>query len=339
VPATPIATGELTAGVRISEKYVIRETLAQGGTGIVVLAADLALQRTVAIKYLRPGARNNPNTVERFVREARLAAQIVSEHVVRVHDVGTSPEVGPYMVMEYLEGEDLGTMLARQGHLPIPQAVDLVFQACDALAEAHALHIVHRDIKPENLFLARRGGGRTILKVIDFGISKVTPHRRQEGGWGFATGSNECFGTPVYMSPEQLRASTNVDLRADIWALGVVLYELTTGELPFPTAELPTLCTTILNSAPLPTGLPSPLEDAIFRCLEKRPEARFFSCAALAHALAAYGPPDAAARVERMSQFAGIDAPPTVEVHFDEPAPPKVIITNPPDVRRLQPPL
>ncbi len=221
------ANGSLVGG-----KYLVEETVAEGGIGVIVAARHLALEQRVAIKHLKAKALENPSLVERFVREARLAAQISSEHVVRVFDVGSLPEGGPYMVMEYLHGQDLGSLLA-SGPLSIPRAVDYIVQACDALAEAHVLRIVHRDIKPENLFLAERPSNTPILKIIDFGISKVAPTRGEGDSWAHETAANERFGTPLYMSPEQLRSSSNVDSRTDIWALGVTLFELVTGRLPF----------------------------------------------------------------------------------------------------------
>jgi serine/threonine protein kinase len=188
---TPLAPAPLSEGSRapafsngslVDSKYLVEETVAEGGIGVIVVARHLALNQRVAIKYLKPKALKNPSLVERFVREGRLAAQICSDHVVRVYDVGSLAEGGPYMVMEYLVGQDLGSLL-ESGPIPIERAVDYIIQACDALAEAHVLQIVHRDIKPENLFLAERPSNTPIIKIIDFGISKVAPSReRAESG-------------------------------------------------------------------------------------------------------------------------------------------------------------
>lgn len=291
-------------GAVIAGKYLIEETIAQGGIGVVVVAKHLALQQRVAIKYLRPRALSNPVIVERFVREARLAAQITSEHVVRVHDVGTLPEAGPYMVMEYLVGEDLGRTL-QSGPLPVARAIDYVLQACDALAEAHALRIVHRDIKPENMFLAQRASNTPLVKIIDFGISKISPRRGEDGQWGTETAGSERFGTPLYMSPEQLRSSSNVDARTDIWSLGVVLHELISGVLPFQGDALPQICTSVLSGRPIPLtrarpDAPSQLEPIILKCLEKDPGRRYRNVAELAQELIAFGPSSAMERVERI---------------------------------------
>jgi serine/threonine-protein kinase len=295
------ANGSIVAG-----KYLVEETIAEGGIGVVVVAKHLALQQRVAIKYLKPKTLGNPTLVERFVREARLAAQLTSEHVVRVFDVGTLPEAGPYMVMEYLVGEDLGHTV-QNGPLPIARAVDYVLQACDALAEAHSRRIVHRDIKPENLFLAQRASATPVLKIIDFGISKVAAKRGDEGHWGTETAASERFGTPLYMSPEQLRSTSSVDARTDIWSLGLVLYELLTGELPFPGDDLPQVCTSVLTGEPsrlttVRDDAPLGLEAAILKCLEKDPVRRFRNVAELAQELAPFGPTSAAERAERIAE-------------------------------------
>ena len=198
-------TAAFANGSIIADKYLIETTLAEGGVGIVASAMHVTLQQRVAIKYLKPKALESPSLVERFVREARLAARIRSEHVVRVHDVGLLPNGAPFMVMEHLVGQDLGLVVA-MGPSPTAVAVDYILQACDALAEAHGLQIVHRDIKPANLFLAERPSNTPILKIIDFGISKAVPQRSKTASWGRQTEDGDRFGTPLYMSPEQLRS-------------------------------------------------------------------------------------------------------------------------------------
>jgi serine/threonine-protein kinase len=300
-PTTAFANGSIVAG-----KYLVEEAIAEGGIGVVVVARHLALQQRVAIKYLKPKTLTNPTLVERFVREARLSAQLTSEHVVRVYDVGTLPEAGPYMVMEYLVGEDLGQTV-QAGPLPAGRAVDYVLQACDALAEAHALGIVHRDIKPDNMFLAKRASATPVLKIIDFGISKVSPRRGDDNRWATDTGASERFGTPLYMSPEQLRSTSSVDARTDIWSLGVVLHELLTGTLPFPGADLPQVCTSVLTASParirtLRPEIPPGLESTVLRCLEKSPARRFRDVGELARALVPFGPASAADRADRIEE-------------------------------------
>jgi serine/threonine-protein kinase len=223
--------------------------------------------------------------------------------VVKVHDVGELDDIGPFMVLEYLEGKDLGQAI-EDGRIPVVRAVDYVLQACDALAEAHALGIVHRDLKPENLFLTQRPNLPPIIKVIDFGISKTMPKYREKG-WGRLTSANERFGTPVYMSPEQLRSSASVDAPTDIWALGVVLFELVTGVLPFQGVDVPQLCTSILMDAParpstIVPGLPRRFEKALLRCLEKDAAARFRNVGELAQELAPFGPSHASVTTSRI---------------------------------------
>jgi len=289
----------------IAGKYRVERRIAEGGNGIVVEAMHLALRQPVAIKYLKPGPRASASVVDRFEREGRLAAQLTSEHVVRVHDVGELEDGSPFMVMELLRGRNLSAVLEESGPLPISRAVDYVLQTCDALAQVHALAIVHRDIKPENLILADRASNTPIVKVIDFGISKSAPDRDQSGLWARETSKNDRLGTPVYMSPEQLRSSTEVDARTDIWSIGVTLYELLTQSLPFEGEDLPQLCTNILLSSPVPLrdvrpGAPQELEAIILKCIEKSPAARFRNVGELAQALAPFGPPGAQERVERI---------------------------------------
>jgi serine/threonine-protein kinase len=293
-------------GTTIAGKYLIEERIAQGGIGVIVAARHLVLQKRVAIKYLRPEVLGDEALAERFEREARLAAGIASEHVVRVYDVGTLEDAGPYMVMEYLVGKDLAR-LVQKGALPIARAVDYVLQTCDALAEAHALGVVHRDIKPENLFLATRPSNTPILKLIDFGIAKATPKNGENGPWARATSNNERLGTPLYMSPEQLQSTASVDARSDIWALGVVLFELLTASLPFVGEDIPQLCASILVHSPARLTVTRPgshpaLEAVILKCLEKDPARRFRNVAELAQELLPFGPPSASAMIERIKR-------------------------------------
>jgi serine/threonine protein kinase len=305
--ATPRAGEEadtFAPGALVGGKLRVERKLAEGGIGVIVLATHVALNQRVAIKYLKARALKDPKIVERFEREARLAVQITSEHVVRVHDVGRDPTAGPYMVMEYLVGQDLWRVLEK-GPLAIPRAVDYLLQACDALAEAHALRIVHRDIKPENMFLAERPSNTPIVKIIDFGISKVAPKRGDDGKWARQTQASERFGTPVYMSPEQLRASASVDARTDIWSLGVSLFELLTTELPFGGGDVPQLCTSILTAPArrlreLRAGAPEELELVIVKCLEKDAALRYRNVAELAQALAPFATPEAARQIDRI---------------------------------------
>jgi len=218
---------QLAAGVREGEvlagKYRVDKVLGAGGMGVVVAARHIQLETRVAIKLLLPAMLDNSEAVMRFAREARAASKINNEHVVRVFDVGTLPSGAPFMVMEFLEGEDLSAWIAQRGPLPIDLAVDFVLQACVAVADAHCLGIVHRDLKPANLFSLRRSDGQFVIKVLDFGISKVADSGAT-GPVGSVTHTSAIMGSPHYMSPEQMRSSKEVDARADIWALGVILF-------------------------------------------------------------------------------------------------------------------
>jgi serine/threonine-protein kinase len=289
-------------GARVADKYLIEKVLGEGGLGVVVAAKHEHLDQTVAIKYLRPKALNTKGVAERFLREARLAARIRSEHVVHVYDVGTLPDGSPYMVMEYLVGSDLGRQLTELGPLTVERAVDCILQACEALAEAHRAGIVHRDIKPDNLFVATSAGGRPTVKILDFGISKMSAKRGAEGDRDL-TEAGDKFGTPVYMSPEQLLASGEVDARADIWAVGVVFYELLTGKMPFDGDSIPELCTAILTKDPVPLLearplLPAGLQAVINRRVEKDPAKRFQNVGELAQELGPFAGPAGRDRIE-----------------------------------------
>jgi serine/threonine-protein kinase len=293
-------------GAFLADKYIIEKIVGEGGIGIVVAARHVQLDQTVAIKYLRPKAAGTPAVAERFLREARLAAKIRSEHVVRVYDVGMLPDGAPYMVMEYLAGTDLGKMLTASGTLPLDRALDYILQACDALAEAHVAGIVHRDLKPDNLFVATGAAGRSVVKILDFGISKLSEKRTKSSGrLSQLTQADDRFGTPVYMSPEQLLSSSDVDARADLWAVGVVLFELLTGSLPFDGDSLPELVTAILNLPPKKLTaqrpyLPSGLQDVIERCLQKNRDDRYQNVAELVQELRPFAPPHTHSRIDHV---------------------------------------
>ena len=305
--SNPIHIGDLVAG-----KYRVDRVLGEGGMGVVVAATHEQLEQRVALKYLLPALVSNVEVVRRFLREARAAVKIQSEHVARVLDVGATESGTPYMVMEYLDGEDLSQVLAARGPLPAEETVGFLLEACEAIAEAHSLGIVHRDLKPANLFLARRPSGRSIVKVLDFGISKVPT-----GGKDAATTSTTALmGSPVYMSPEQMAAPEKVDVRTDVWCLGVVLYELLTQQLPFEGETMPELVFTVVQKTHLPLrplrpDLPEGLAAVVDRCLEKGQAQRFASVAELARALAPFAPPRSAQSIERIEHLLGLtDASP-----------------------------
>jgi serine/threonine protein kinase len=279
----PVREGDLLAG-----KYRIEHVLGVGGMGVVVAARHEELGQLVAIKFVRDQALGNAEAVERFLREARAAVKLRSEHVARVLDVGKLESGAPYMVMEFLEGRDLSQILDTDGPMPLAKAVALVLQACEAVAEAHSAGIVHRDLKPQNLFLTRTVGGFPKLKVLDFGVSKATG--LTSDGRGALTRTSAMLGSPLYMAPEQMRSSRDVDARVDIWALGVVLYELLTCRWPFEAESMPELCLKVVAEPPTSLAarrpeVPAGLVAAVERCLEKDPAKRFPAVSELAHAL------------------------------------------------------
>jgi eukaryotic-like serine/threonine-protein kinase len=289
----------------LADKYRIERELGRGGMGIVLSAMHLQLEERVAIKFLLPELAHDPAIVARFLREGRAAIKIRSEHVVRVRDVATLPGGTPYLVMEYLQGKNFEELLEEQGRLPAELAVDHLLQATEALAEAHALGMVHRDLKPANLFLAHRADGSPCVKVLDFGITKVTDSKDAVNL--DSTKASIVMGSPRYMSPEQMRSLRTIDARSDIWGLGVILHELITGVAPFDGTTMPDLLAAILQDPPPPLrqhrpDAPHGLEAIVARCLEKDPAARYADVAELTQALAPFGSPSARVSAERVSR-------------------------------------
>lgn len=282
---SPYGPGDLIAG-----RYRVERVIGEGGMGVVLAAEHLDLGERVAVKLLLPDTARLEDAVARFQREARSAARIPSEHVARVMDVGTLADGTPYLVMEYLEGRDLSAELAARGPLPIEEAVGYVLQAAVGVSEAHALGIVHRDLKPSNLLLARLPSGRSLVKVLDFGIAKLT----DDGDGSKLTKSFSALGSIAYMSPEQLRTAKDVDVRADVWGFGVVLFELLSGQMPFDGESVTAIAAAITVDQPrrLRTyrpEVPPELEAVILTCLEKNRDARAPSLAALAQSLVPFG--------------------------------------------------
>ena len=276
-------------GTLIAKKYRVVRPIGSGGMGLVVLATHVDLGERVALKFLHPEHARNDQVAARFLREGRSAFRIRSEHVARVIDAGRLDDGASYLAMEYLEGRDLAAQLSRHGPLPVRDAVDYVIQACEAVAASHALGIVHRDLKPANLFLTMRPDGTPSIKVLDFGISKVARAAPGETETGL-TGTVQRMGSPSYMSPEQMTSSRDVDGRTDVWALGVVLFELLSGKLPFSGGNVADVGLKVLRDPPasliaLAPTVPKELEVAIVRCLEKKPDDRFDEVDELAEAL------------------------------------------------------
>ncbi|HEY2511157.1 MAG TPA: serine/threonine-protein kinase, partial [Polyangiaceae bacterium] len=280
-------------GTVLDGKFQIERALASGAAGDVYEAVHLGLGSRVAVKVLRPCS---PETAgirrKRFVREARVAARIQSEHVVRVFDI-VAPEVGPtYIVMELLQGETLQERVRRLGAIPAPEAVDYVLQAAKPLAEMHDAGIVHRDVKPSNVFLARDADGNERIKLLDFGVAafqQPVPRQRDSS----LTFTDAIVGTPRYMAPEQVRAAKNVDARADVWALGVTLYELLAGVPPFDGQTVLAVLHQIEQKNPPKLAerrpdIPADLAALVHRCLAKDPAERPADARALSRALSAF---------------------------------------------------
>lgn len=295
------------AGVSIGQvfqgKYRVDAILGQGGMGVVAECTHLALNERVAIKMLRPDVVLDHDAVSRFIREAQAAVKLKSEYVARVSDVGTLENGTPYMVMEFLEGHDLGELLKQRGVLPVQWAVELMLQTAEALAEAHSLSIVHRDVKPTNLFVTWRPDGSALIKVLDFGISKSPMGNDMQ-----LTQTQSLLGTPAYMSPEQMRSARLVDTRTDIWSLGTVFYEILEGRRPFEADSFSEMCVKVAVDAPAPMiNTPPALQPVILRALAKTPEQRYASMAEFAQDLVPFAADPHAGQmlVERMRRMLG----------------------------------
>jgi eukaryotic-like serine/threonine-protein kinase len=300
---------DYAVGQIISGRFRVEHVIGVGSMGIVLAARHLELDERVAIKFIRPEMQQLPGVLSRFAREAKAAVSIKSEHVAQVFDVGTADGIGPYIVMEYLEGHDLAAVLELEGRMPIRRAVHYVMQACEALAVAHSGGITHRDIKPENLFLTRQGDLERI-KLLDFGISKATLTGTVFGDELSSAESACLLGTPLYMSPEQIQRTAEVDHRADVWSLGAVLYELITARSAFVADSVRQVWTRILETSPTPLAAycpeaPPSLQAVIDRALEKDPARRFQNVAELAVALLPFAPSRARLYAQRASSILG----------------------------------
>jgi serine/threonine-protein kinase len=286
-------------GTIIGHKYRIDELIAEGGMGIVYRAWHLALEQPVAIKVVLSEYAAHPRVVARFLSEARVMAQMRGTHVARVLDTGYLEGGSPYLVLEYLVGRDLRTVLQTDGPLPLSRAVEYVLQACEAMAEAHGLGIVHRDLKPDNLFLTQLPDGTEVLKVIDFGISMRLDAELS------STLQAQNLGSPQYMAPEQITSPDGVDARADIWSLGIVLFELLTNAVPFSAESTDLTCYRILTEEPTPlaslrSDLPPELQALLGQCLCKSRDDRYANVQELAEALLPFAPEPCIESVRRV---------------------------------------
>ncbi|WP_437496755.1 protein kinase domain-containing protein [Sorangium sp. So ce1099] len=309
------AAGIPGIGEVFAQRYRLERSLGRGSMGAVFAAEHVSLRQRVAVKFLLPRAKDFPGASARFLREARAAAAIRSEHVARVIDVGTAELGLPYLVMEYLRGRDLQQVLDARGPLPVSEAVDYVLQSCEAVAEAHARGIVHRDLKPGNLFLTTGASGVPLVKVLDFGLSKAADDTVEETGK--LTASEMMLGSPCYMSPEQVRSTKDVDARTDVWSLGIILYQLLTARFPFDAPSISALFVAIVTEPATPPRvhrweLPVHLEEVILRCLEKDVQRRIQSVVELSRALAPYGTEHSARALDQIEAIAAGKAFPSL---------------------------
>lgn len=279
----PAAAPDPYIGTIVDNRYRIESLLGEGGMGVVYLARHQAIDKKMALKVLRSDlARDNTEIQERFLQEARAASSIGNPHIVDISDFGQFPDGSAYFVMEYLEGAPLSKILEETRPLPLARACHIAWQICNALAAAHEIGIVHRDLKPDNVFLIRHGQQEDFVKVLDFGIAKVSTSGSK------LTRAGAVFGTPHYMSPEQAAGSA-VDSRTDIYSIGVMLYEMASGEVPFDADNFMGILTQHMYKAPVPIRALVPprdispgLEAIILKCLSKTPDQRYQHMAELA---------------------------------------------------------
>jgi serine/threonine-protein kinase len=279
--ALPVGPGATIAG-----RWHLTRELGRGGSGVVFEARGGDGTRA-ALKVLLPQWRSHDEVVERFAREARVLMRLRSPHIGQLLDVGNLDVAQgglPYLALEYLEGTDLGRLVETHGRVPYRQALAWCADACDGIADAHALGVVHRDVKPSNVFLADTHAGESpVVKVIDFGIASG-----DDAVGSRITSMGKVVGSPEYMSPEQMMAASDVDPRADVWSMGVLLYELLAGDTPFRGHNHLSLFANVMTKPPLPLrarvkeGIPPAVEAVILKCLRRPREERYQSMRALA---------------------------------------------------------
>ncbi len=291
--AGAVESGDPLVGTTLNERYLILHQIGEGGMGIVYEAQHVVIEKRVALKVLRADFSSQSEVVQRFRQEAKSASRIGHEHIVDISDFGETPTGQCYFVMEYLEGEDLANVLAREGTVAPARAADLVLQCARALGAAHSKGIVHRDMKPENIFLTHREANEDFVKIVDFGIAKMSDVETPGAPGRKLTKTGMIFGTPEYMSPEQA-GGKELDHRVDIYALGVILYEMVTGRVPFVGDSFMGILTQHMFETPLPLRKVNPqvevsseLDAVIFRALAKDPDERYQTMEELAEAIAA----------------------------------------------------
>jgi serine/threonine protein kinase len=265
-------------GRKLGDRYELLRTLGMGGMGEVYLGRHIGVGRNVAVKILRSVFTRDEQIVKRFYREAQAAASVKHKNIVDILDVGVSDLDDPYIVMEYLEGESLGELLLRVGPIDLCAACAVMEPALEALQAAHDAGVVHRDLKPDNIFIVRNKKGPPEIKLIDFGISKFTTADKETR----LTADGSLLGTPSYMSPEQSRGLRNIDGRADVYAMGVIMYEMLSGELPFDGDNYNAILIASLTEPPKPpsqayAGFPFVAESIVMKALEKSRARRFES--------------------------------------------------------------
>jgi eukaryotic-like serine/threonine-protein kinase len=310
----PVRPGQVVGG-----RYRIDDIIGAGAMGYVVSAWHLELDQAVALKVLNPDVFERSEALQRFRREVRAAARIKSEHVCRVMDVGTLETSEPFMVMELLHGNNLEEELHRRRVLPVEEAIRYMLETVEAVAEAHAAGIIHRDLKPANLFIARRADRSRLIKVLDFGISKSMADSQSTDLSLTKTGV--IIGSPLYMSPEQMRSTKDADVRSDIWSLGAILFQLVTSRPPYLGETIPELCSQLFTEdAPRPStvsltrGLPPALDAVVARALARDPAQRYQSVWEFGEALLEFAPPQSRVHVERARRVLSTDMDPPASI-------------------------